>query len=112
MKSPNAAGGAGILRSVTAVSANDVWAVGDDTQLFPNPLIEHYDGKDWSTISIPGSPTGQLFSVAADSPSDVWAVGLYDIAGGQSRLIEHWDGTAWQVVASPTWRRSAPATPT
>jgi hypothetical protein len=58
---------------VTAVSSNNVWAVGGAGG---NALVEHWDGTSWSIVSnlvIAGS--GGLSSVSADSANDVWAVG-------------------------------------
>lgn len=104
--SPNVKGGAGnILRATAAISANDVWAVGDNT----NPgvlhtLTEHWDGKSWKIVpSVHPSGVGSIFyGVAAVSTNDVWAVG-YTSAYRQTSntLIEHWDGTQWSVVPSP-----------
>jgi len=112
------------LDAVTAISSDDVWAVGEVTNVAPagasNTLIEHWDGNVWSVISSPdvvandtGEPFDHLLSVAANSPSDVWAVGIYGegsgIEGqGDHALVEHWNGQSWTVVATPdggTWNR-------
>jgi len=104
--SPNVKGGAGNeFRATSAISANDVWAVGDNT----NPgilhtLTEHWDGKSWKIVpSIHPSGTGNIFyGVAAVSTNDVWAVGSYGASKQpSSTLVEHWDGTQWSVVPSP-----------
>jgi hypothetical protein len=88
------------LLGVTAVSANDVWAVGfrggtrDDTPL--EPLILHWDGLNWSQVASPsviGAPN-QLSAVAAISADDIWAVGT---AGG-APLSMRWNGSAWSIV--------------
>lgn len=90
------------LTSVTAVSANDVWAVGlvdlvtsQSGTPRTQPLIEHWDGQDWHIVPSAnvGATGGSLFSVAAISKDNVWAVGSD---------IEHWNGHTWSVVASPT----------
>jgi hypothetical protein len=91
------------LRGVSAVAANDIWAVGTyatapgDISL---TLTEQWNGKTWSVIPSP-SPTGNdfLLGVAALSTSDVWAVGDYSPAG--QNLVVHWNGTSWNVVPSP-----------
>jgi hypothetical protein len=96
------------LHSVSAVSSNDVWAVGSshNGSLPSRTLIEHWDGTEWSIVLSP-SPDKQfneLRGVAALSPNDAWAVGY---RGGTKNetpietLILHWNGTSWTQVASP-----------
>jgi subtilisin-like proprotein convertase family protein len=89
------------LHGVTAVTTNDVWAVGftksGGIQL---TLTEHWDGTQWSVV---GSPNGiddvnVLNGVSAASANDIWAVGG---AGNPYTVIEHWDGTAWTMVYEP-----------
>jgi hypothetical protein len=83
-----------VLHSVTVVSSNNVWAVGNATS---NGLIEHWDGTAWSIVSnsvIAGA--GQLSSISADSANDVWAV------GNRVAAILHFNGTTWSRVASPS----------
>jgi hypothetical protein len=95
------------LYGVTAVSANDVWAVGFDANSvgIAQTLIEHWDGSSWSVVTSPnpGSGGNELFSVAAVSARNVWAVG-FDVnsTGEQTTLIEHWNGARWRVVPSPS----------
>ena len=87
------------LRAVAAISANDVWAVGDRSeQGFENALIEHWDGTAWSIVpdsSISGvaASTSLLMSVSADGSNDVWAVG--------AETLLHFNGTTWSEVPSP-----------
>jgi hypothetical protein len=87
------------LRAVAAISANDVWAVGDRSeQGFENALIEHWDGTAWSivpdsSISGVGASTNILLSVSADASNDVWAVG--------TETLLHFNGTTWTEVPSP-----------
>ncbi len=98
VSSPNVGTNDNDLFGVAAVSANDVWAVGDYNNGYPNPsytLVEHWDGTSWSVVSSPNYGN-QLYEVAAVSANDVWAVGY----NGNSTLIDHWDGTAWSVSSS------------
>src|SRR5439155_23464018 len=89
-----------LLYGASAVSTDDVWAVGyqGTSQGFESaPLTEHWDGTTWSVVPAPSpSQVGQnLFnSVAAISADDAWAVG----DGGNGPFIEHWDGAAWTIV--------------
>jgi hypothetical protein len=91
-----------ILYSVSAVSANGVWAVGysDNSNGNISTLIEHWDGSQWSVVSSPnlGPKNNELYSVTAISTNDVWAVGSYSPKKDMVGLIEHWDGAAWSVV--------------
>jgi hypothetical protein len=63
------------------------------------PLIEHWDGTNWSLASIPSvdSPSA-LNAVSASSDSNVWAVGF----AGTNALTEHWDGLAWSDIPTPS----------
>ena len=93
--------------AVNAISANDVWAVGDSynrTASTDHYLLEHWDGTAWSVVSGPdlNSTSSRLFGVAAVSPNDVWAVGGYRPSNSEYQtLILHWDGTQWTATASP-----------
>ena len=106
--SPNADSGLSALYRVAVVSANDVWASGSNIKAqIPNPLIEHWDGKQWSIVPAPsvGTLGTRLQGIAAVSTNDVWMVGdSDDTAGGPNAgaktLTEHWDGTKWSVVPS------------
>lgn len=91
------------LRAISAVAANDIWAVGTYTTPpgdISLTLTEHWNGKMWSVVPSP-SPTGDdiLLGVAAISTSDVWAVGDYSVGG--HHLVIQWNGTSWNVVPSP-----------
>ena len=90
-----------VLWSVAASSANDVWAVGansDDTKT----LILHWTGSKWTHVTSP-SPGGPgnpdaLRGVTATSASNAWAVGFTS----SGTLIEHWNGKTWSQVRSPS----------
>jgi hypothetical protein len=102
--SPNQ-GGASSFRSVSAVSSNDVWAVGYYGQgLIVQALVEHWNGTAWEVVPIPqpSDLNADLYSVAAVSSNDVWAVGYYWDNPVFRTLIEHWDGTSWSIVPSPS----------
>jgi hypothetical protein len=82
------------LYGVSALAANDVWAVGGTDQSGPpyQSLVEHWDGVAWSLVA-PASFPGVLYAVVARGPTDVWAVGTENYPG--RGLIEHWDGITW-----------------
>ena len=96
------------LAGVTALSAQNAWAVGS----FSNgqarqTLVEHWNGSDWNVRKSP-NPGGQrrtdrLLAVDGSSRTNVWAVGFY---GARSKvalrsLVLRWNGSAWRRVPSP-----------
>jgi hypothetical protein len=89
------------LSSVSAVSANDVWAVGSECYS-ANTIVEHWNGSSWSLVASPRhadgfDSTAALYGVAAISASNVWAVG-YRGTNGIETLVEHYDGSTWSEV--------------
>jgi hypothetical protein len=95
------------LDAVAAASAANAWAVGIFSATADgvlHPLIERWNGTQWSAAANPlRTSEGGLFGLAVDSASDVWAVGSLTPADGHSKtLIEHWDGTAWARAPSPS----------
>jgi hypothetical protein len=96
------------LTAVSAVSATDAWAVGNatpgETATSAQMLIEHWNGRKWSTTPAPdvSTDTYVLRGVSAISATDAWAVGTWDAHGVNARaLILHWNGKKWSKVASP-----------
>lgn len=98
--------GTGILNSIAAVSAQDVWAVGvkySDVSSLQWLMVEHWNGTQWSTVTapIPGQTNSAFNGVAAQSANSVWAAGYYDGLGFSPQpLIERWDGSAWRVATT------------
>ena len=100
------------LQGVAAVSANDIWAVGSTNASsfgiysgYGNsqaaPLIEHWDGNQWSVTLTPNLPLNAILSsITALAPDDVWAVGTTIQAKSSSALIVHWDGQQWRVMSN------------
>ena len=85
---------------MTAVSAYDVWAVGNNGS---QTLIEHWNGIQWQIVPSPNrasQPDNSLRGVTAVSAHNVWTVGSSYRTTFRT-LIEHWNGTQWQIVASP-----------
>lgn len=95
------------LFGVSALSANDAWAVGatTDSAGFEQTLIEHWNGHAWRQVRSPnpGGPnrSNALFGVTAISRSDIWAVGTAVEGKTDDTLIERWNGTTWKQVRSP-----------
>jgi len=102
VKSPNAVPDSfNDLFDVDAVSASNVWAVGerDDNGLGYRALILHWNGTAWKLKKAPdvAGADDELFGVGAASGSAAWAVGCSDSGG----LILRWNGTRWRRVSSP-----------
>jgi hypothetical protein len=85
------------IYGMTAVNANDIWAVG--TLLVDNEILEalfeHWDGTSWTSYT--GFFYGFFRAVSADAPNDIWAVGY----NGNVTFSEHFDGTSWTLVRTP-----------
>jgi hypothetical protein len=105
--SPNRLTGTGhnqinALQGVTAISTNDVWAVGYTASVVDpyQTLTMHWNGTVWSIVDSPNlmSPGAYniLNDVSATGTTDVWAV------GGQDRaILLHFNGATWSLVANP-----------
>lgn len=95
------------LLSVTAVSANDIWAVGQITTTEEHNMIQHWDGTKWRIVPSPAFNTNVdfLIGVSAISATDIWAVGSYTIPNAEGSPYQnatmHWNGTSWSIVAAP-----------
>jgi len=99
----------GGLGSGAAISATNVWAVGDHGSLPDRTLIEHWNGVRWRLVRSPNLPGDDVLSaVAVVSPANIWAVGEdFDFTCTGSpcptvTLVEHWNGTKWTIVPSPS----------
>ncbi len=97
--SPNAGTGANHLNAVTALAADDAWAVGYGSG---QALTIHWDGDQWSLVPSPNlGPSTILLGVTAVAANDVWATGFYAPGGPAQAVVAHWDGGQWSVVPSP-----------
>lgn len=108
--SPNVKAASNQLRGITAISANDIWAVGqygdsDKGAGETQTLVEHWNGRRWSIVASPNVSTTNngLDSVSGTSAQDIWAVGsTFDFASNTGQpLIEHFNGSTWSIVQSP-----------
>jgi hypothetical protein len=95
-----------ILYGVSAISDNDVWAVGGDQDAngLWHTLTEHWDGSTWKVVPSADAGAGgnQLFAVTAASTNSVYATGQQAGSGFPSQaLLEHWDGNKWSAISTP-----------
>jgi hypothetical protein len=95
--------GSGLL-SLSARSANDIWAAGGTYASDPHnssTLIEHWDGTQWTVIPTPSLGTGINYfygiSVAPDGTAYAVGQGGVNASGNTIGLIERWDGKSWSV---------------
>lgn len=88
------------LEGVAALSAHNVWAVGQYVGAGGQSRAEivHWDGTSWTVVPGADHPISEgLTDIWANSPRDIWAVG--DTSGeGATASVEHWDGHAWSRV--------------
>jgi hypothetical protein len=86
------------LTGVAAISARDVWAVGESGG---GGVIAHWNGTAWSRVHAPflGGGGRLLADVAGTSARNVWAVGQ---TGPPNRpLLVHWNGKSWTQAKIP-----------
>lgn len=105
------------LNAVTCLSSSDCWAVGSDATNSPTPfaepLIEQWDGLQWSTVNAPNFVVGghdvptPLVGVACSSQNACWAVGNAGIGvppdvSFDTPVFEYWNGITWSIESSGT----------
>jgi hypothetical protein len=85
---------------VDTLSTTDAWAVGRFQQnTVKHPLVQHWDGAEWTIVPTPDVEESELLGVAAVAADDVWMVGGYENTG--EALIMHWDGSSISVMPHP-----------
>jgi hypothetical protein len=103
VSSPSPGTDSNYLAGTAAVSATDVWAVGNyQSKGIVKTLTEHWNGSAWKAVSSPNpSPEAQLNAVSrVPGTKQLWAVGEY-FSTYWHTLILKWDGASWHRVASP-----------
>lgn len=102
------------LTAVTALAADDAWAVGQvrdaKDPTIEKSLVLHWDGLSWSRFASPdpGTVRTTLLAAAAAGPGDFWAVGYtLDTPTDDPHPDEllhavalHWAGGGWKVLRS------------
>jgi hypothetical protein len=92
------------LTAISAVSSNDIWAVGGghDGDYVDFSYIVHWNGQQWGYV--PGPTAGwfhRLYDVHAVASDEVYAVGDYQDASGYHGLCLRWNGTSWTRLPDP-----------
>ena len=92
LPAPNPGASGNSLYAVSAASAHDVWAVGQqNSPAGDRPLVEHYNGRRWSTVRTSHQPgTNGLLDAVTAAHGRVWAAGQTDDAALTGRpLVAH-----------------------
>jgi hypothetical protein len=85
------------LDGVSAVSAKDVWAIGN---AYEGNFALHWGGRAWRRVPMPR--VGWVSAIEAVAANDVWAMGQAPGNGSAYQpLAMHWDGDHWGVVPTP-----------
>lgn len=92
------------LYDVLPIAKDNVWAVGGgpgDDRTTLDPLILHWDGRNWNSVPSPKQCSGDhvLVSLSATNANDIWAVGSCDEGNPviSQKFAEYWDGTSWTI---------------
>jgi len=80
--------GAPVLRSVSAVSSSDIWAVGN---VGSEGRIFHFDGDDWSMLH---GGLASMYAISALDATHVWAAGI-------NNNMWFYDGSTWAAQEIP-----------
>ena len=93
------------LRTITAVSATDIWAAGyyyNASFSACGLLLVHWNGTAWSKVSTPFEKAcDNVYALYAESANDIWAVG-FGTTTKMATLILHWNGSTWSQIPSPS----------
>ena len=94
-----------IVNAITARSATDIWAVGNDPAESTNIAL-HFNGTKWSiTPTADFASSQQIISgVAAPAANDAWMVGSFSgpaVGSFLQPLAIHWNGKTWSMVSVP-----------
>ena len=93
------------LRAVTCTSSTNCWATGTyvNSSGYNQPLIEEYNGTDWSIATDPSTTSTDWYyldGVSCSSSSFCEAVGVVVASGLEKTLAVEYNGTNWSIVTS------------
>lgn len=102
LESPDPEDGGSLLLGITAVSADEAWAVGGagDPVAPTSTLATRWNGFDWDVVDSPnaGAVANRFEAVDALSPDAAWAVGRSSNGVADLPLAAQWDGVAWSLL--------------
>jgi hypothetical protein len=107
--SPTPVMSAQFATGITAISPDNVWAVGTNETGNQRTLSAHWNGTAWSIVPTPditnaGDVQNMLTGVSSDSAGDVQASGLADNVNGRNFRVPYvlrWTGTKWIMTKVP-----------
>jgi hypothetical protein len=103
--SPDPEDGGSLLLGVSAVAADDAWAVGGtgDPEEPTSTLAIRWNGAEWDVVPTPnaGAVANRFDAVDALSPDAAWAVGRTSDGVGDAPMIAVWDGATWSLQPLP-----------
>ena len=98
-------GKSNILSDVAALSANDVWAVGYETDINGHSLalIEHWDGSLWSVVKRPGPITDdELYGMDHVPHSNtIIVVGTMYYSSGETGIVLYITNPGGEALPKP-----------
>ena len=98
------AGVSGYFTQTAALSANNIWAVGDTYttagKTIYRPFIRHFNGISWRAVTIPGSSGSTADWVSASAASNVWVGGLKN-GSVATTVVYRWNGARWAKIPMP-----------
>jgi hypothetical protein len=105
LKSPSVGSDDNLLYGVTALAADDVWAVGVYSVPWFQTLVLHWNGSKWKVVASPNVGEGNnfLYDVAPTGvPGELLAVGSSLTDTGTATLAVRWNGAKWKVTPTPS----------
>jgi hypothetical protein len=96
------------MESISAPSADDVWAMGWLGSVRGDgpgsAIVEHWNGRGWQRIALPGMTTEYSYLISAVSSTDVWVFNSELKSGGkilQKSAWARWNGKSWAAGTLP-----------
>lgn len=87
------------VQTIASSPGGSTWAGGFRTTKGATlPLVQHWTGKTWATVTAPDKSLGVVSAMTVLSAKNVWAFGYY----GSDSHAGHWDGKRWSVTKLPT----------
>ena len=96
---------------VSALAANDIWAVGPSRKTIssahPVDIAMHWNGHSWHAIRVPAvmpKPPLTMFplGVLALSSRNVWVMMRSGSVARETGVLQHWNGRSWRRVQVPS----------
>jgi hypothetical protein len=86
------------IRETAVIAPDDAWIAGLEwTGTGDEPLVEHYDGDQWTRTPLPDG-VQDVNAISATSAGDVWAI--VDVGNGMPTTL-YWSGAAWRTARLP-----------